>query len=214
MNSRIAREPTIVAPDPDCGAGAAVILPRKFYNRATVEVARALLGQILVHGERAGRIVEVEAYLGESDPAAHAWHGRTARTEVLYGPPGHAYVYLIYGMHECLNFVAEPEGKPGCVLIRALEPLAGLTAMRRARPGASEADLCRGPGKLTRAMGITRRHYGADLTRGPLTVHEMRVPPGEEIAASPRIGIRRAADLLLRFYLRDNPCVSALQGRR
>lgn len=185
------------------------ILPRSFYGRPTVEVARDVLGKILVHGRTAGRIVEVEAYLGEQDRAAHAWHGLTPRTRVLYGPPGHAYVYFIYGMYECLNLVAEPEGIPGCVLIRALEPLSGLDLMRRRRPKArSIQELASGPGKLTRAMGITRRLNGADLTRGPLTVRALRDEPEFEIAVSPRIGIRHCTEWPLRFSIRGNPYVS------
>src|SRR6266581_4888992 len=146
-----------------------MILPRGFYARPTVEVARGLLGKILVHGETEGRIVETEAYLGGDDLAAHSARGITNRTRVIFGPPGHAYVYFIYGMYECLNLVAEPEGTPGCVLIRAIEPVAGIDAMRRRRPAARGIeDLANGPGKLTLAMGITRRHDGADVTRGPL----------------------------------------------
>lgn len=184
-------------------------MPRSFYERPTVEVARDILGKILVHGRTAGRIVEAEAYLGEQDRAAHAWHGLTPRTRVLYGPPGHAYVYFIYGMYECLNFVAEPEGVPGCVLIRALEPLAGLDLMRRRRPKArSVHELASGPGKLTQAMGITRRLNGADLTRGPLLVRALRNEPSFELGVGPRIGVRHCADWPLRFYIRGHPCVS------
>jgi len=109
------------------------ILERDFYARPAIEVARDCLGKILVHGRTAGRIVETEAYLGVDDRAAHAWRGITERTRVIFGPPGHAYIYFIYGMYECLNFVAEPEGQAGCVLIRAVEPLAGIRAMRRRR---------------------------------------------------------------------------------
>src|SRR5258706_2613650 len=132
------------------------ILPRDFYMQDTVEVARSLLGKVLVHGEPAGRIVEVEAYLGEGDAAAHSARGLTPRTRVIFGAPGHAYVYLIYGMYECLNIVAEPEGKAGCVLLRALEPVAGIDVMKQRR---SNRDLCGGPGKLTQALGVTRDHY-------------------------------------------------------
>ena len=185
------------------------ILPRSFYARPTVEVARDLLGKILVHGGAAGRIVETEAYLGLEDLAAHASRGLTERTRVLFGEPGHAYVYFVYGMYECLNLVTEPEGAPGCVLIRALEPLAGLGIMRRRRPKArSIEDLANGPGKLTLALGITRRHYGADLTRGPLTVRRFRNEPPFEILATPRVGIRHCAEWLLRFVIAGNPCVS------
>lgn len=179
------------------------ILPRAFYDRPTVEVARDLLGKLLVHGRAAGRIIETEAYLGERDPAAHAYRGPTPRTRVLYGPPGHAYVYFIYGMHECLNLVAEPEGSPGCVLIRALEPWAGIGQMRRRRPRARTlADLASGPGKLTLAMGITRRHNGCDVTAGVLTVRRFPFEPPIEVEAGPRVGVRHAADWPLRFRIR------------
>lgn len=184
-------------------------LPRTFYERATVEVARGLLGKILVHGMSAGRIVEVEAYLGSQDPAAHAWHGLTRRTRVLFGPPGHAYVYFVYGMHKCLNVVAEPEGSPGCVLIRALEPLAGMDRMRRRRPGARRLeDLASGPGKLTLAMGITRRHNGADLTSGRLTIRGLLAEPGFAVEVTPRIGVRQAVDWPLRFLVAGSSFVS------
>jgi DNA-3-methyladenine glycosylase len=188
---------------------ASEILPREFYARPTVDVARELLGKILVHGRTAGRIVETEAYLGLEDRAAHASRGLTNRTRVLFGPPGHAYVYFIYGMYECLNLVAEPEGIPGCVLIRALEPLAGIERMRRRRPAARRPeDLASGPGKLTRAMGITRKLYGADLTRGPLTVRRLPAEPAFEVAVTPRVGIRHCADWPLRFFIAGNRYVS------
>jgi DNA-3-methyladenine glycosylase len=188
---------------------ASEILPREFYARPTVDVARELLGKILVHGRTAGRIVETEAYLGLEDRAAHASRGLTNRTRVLFGPPGHAYVYFIYGMYECLNLVAEPEGIPGCVLIRALEPLAGIERMRRRRPAARRPeDLASGPGKLTRAMGITRKLYGADLTRGPLTVRRLPAEPAFDVAVTPRVGIRHCADWPLRFFIAGNRYVS------
>ena len=171
-------------------------LPRSFYARPTVEVARGLLGKIIRHGAASARIVETEAYLGTDDAAAHTARGRTPRTSVIFGPPGRAYVYLIYGMHYCLNVVAEREGIAGCVLIRALEPLAGITH----RPN--------GPGKLTRALGITLQHYGTDLTRGPLTIHAPASSEVFTIATSPRIGINRSADLPLRFVIRGNRFVS------
>lgn len=171
-------------------------LPRSFYARPTIEVARALLGKILTHGEISGRIVETEAYLGIDDAAAHSARGITDRTRVIFGPPGHAYVYLIYGMYECLNLVAEPEGVSGCVLIRALEPLTGVKG------------LTNGPGKLTRAFGITRRHNGMDVTRGPLSVSEPDQEEHFEIGVSKRIGITKSVDLPLRFVIKGNQHVS------
>jgi DNA-3-methyladenine glycosylase len=185
------------------------VLPRSFYGRPTVEVARDLLGKVLVHGPTAGRIVETEAYLGLDDLAAHASRGLTARTRVLFGPPGHAYVYFIYGKYECLNLVAEPDGKPGCVLIRAIEPLSGLELMRARRPAARRIeDLASGPARLALALDITRRHYGADVTRGPLTVRKLDLEPPIEVLATPRIGITHCADWPLRFLASGSRFVS------
>ncbi len=185
------------------------ILKRRFYERPTTEVARELVGKILVHGPTAGMIVETEAYLGGEDLAAHSARGVTERTKVIFGPPGHAYVYFIYGMYECLNIVAEPAGEPGCVLIRALEPVAGIEIMQRRRPAARKPeDLASGPGKLTLAMGITRAHYGADLTRGALVVRAPAEPRKVEIEVTPRIGIRECADWPLRFLMKGNRFVS------
>ena len=188
-------------------------LPRAFYNRPTVEVARALLGTVLVHGTTSGRIVETEAYLGPQadleDRAAHSWRGITPRTRVIFGEPGHAYVYLIYGIYECLNVVAEPEGSAGCVLIRALEPVSGIPRMRRRRPGVARVEhLANGPGKLTMAMGITRRHNGADFTGGSLTIHAPALTEAASIGVSPRIGIRHCADWPLRFFIQGSRFVS------
>jgi DNA-3-methyladenine glycosylase len=171
---------------------------------------------VLVHGGVSARIVETEAYLGLADEAAHAWRGRTPRTELIFGPPGHAYVYLIYGIHNCLNVVAEPEGSPGCVLIRAVEPVTGLAAIQRRRQVKGLEGLTNGPGKLTRALGITLRHNGADLTRGTLTVRgtvqgTVREPEPEqafEIGVSPRIGITKNVDWPLRFFIAGNRFVS------
>jgi DNA-3-methyladenine glycosylase len=186
-----------------------MILPREFYQRDTVEVARDLLGKVLVHGKTAGRIVETEAYLGGDDLAAHSAAGITDRTRVIFGPPGHAYVYLSYGIHECLNVVAEPDGQAGCVLIRALEPISGLDIMRARRPAArSDRDLASGPGKLTRALGITRAHYGADLTRGNVVITDPRQPGPIEIEVTPRIGITKCAELPLRFVIKGTTFAS------
>lgn len=164
------------------------------------------MGKVLVHGAASARIVETEAYLGTGDRAAHAWRGPTPRTQVLFGPPGHAYVYLIYGMYECLNFAVEPEGSAGCVLIRALEPVSGLSLMRRRRGGVGDEQLANGPGKLTMAMGINRSHNGVDVTRGQLTVCD--ADGTFETGASPRIGIRHNVDWPLRFFIEENRFVS------
>ena len=174
-------------------------LPRSFYARGTVEVARDLLGKVIRRGSASARIVETEAYLGVDDAAAHSARGLTPRTRVIFGPPGHAYVYLIYGMYYCLNIVAEPEGVAGCVLIRAVEPIPAVSGT---------AVLSNGPGKLTRALGITIEHYGADLTRGPITLHDPPDPEAFEIGISPRIGISQAEELPLRFFIRGNRFVS------
>jgi DNA-3-methyladenine glycosylase len=186
------------------------ILNESFYSRRAEAVARDLLGKLIVHGETAGRIVEVEAYLGISDLAAHAAAGVTDRTRVLFGPPGRAYVYLIYGIHECLNFVAESVGEAGCVLIRALEPLCGLETMHARRHAAKRIqDLCSGPGKLTAAMGITRALNGANVTEpGEFVVRRPLHETPLEIGTSTRIGITKCVDWPLRFFVRENPFVS------
>jgi DNA-3-methyladenine glycosylase len=185
------------------------ILKRSFYERPVVDVARDLLGKTLVHGATAGVIVETEAYLGGQDLASHSARGITDRTRVIFGPPGHAYVYFIYGMYECLNLVAEPEGMPGCVLLRAVEPVRGVSIMRRRRPAARKLeDLASGPGKLTLALGITRADNGADVTRGLLVVREPLEPQAFEIETTPRIGVRHCADWPLRYLIRGNPFVS------
>ena len=186
------------------------ILPRSFYARSTVVVARALLGKVLVHGPTAGVIVETEAYLGGEDLAAHSARGLTERTRVIFGPPGHAYVYLIYGMYQCLNLVAEANGRPGCVLIRALQPVSGVELMRTRRGAARPLEqLANGPGKLTLALGITRAHNGADVTSGALVVRQAPGAGEIEIAVTPRIGITRSAELPLRFLLAGSGFVSA-----
>jgi DNA-3-methyladenine glycosylase len=190
------------------------VLKRPFYNRPPVEVARDLLGKVLVHGPAAGIIVETEAYLGADDLAAHSARGITPRTRVIFGPPGHAYVYFIYGMYECLNLVCEPEGKPGCVLVRAVEPIEGLDLMQSRRPAARKReDLASGPGKLTLALAITRAQNGADVTRGRLVVREPLESRPVPIAVTPRIGITQCADLPLRFIIRGNRFVSRASVR-
>ncbi|MCU1278107.1 MAG: DNA-3-methyladenine glycosylase [bacterium] len=152
-------------------------LPRSFFARPCLEIAPELLGLYLVHGERAGRIVEVEAYVHEEDQACHARFGRTKRAETLYGAPGHAYVYLIYGMYEMFNIVCEPKDSPAAVLVRALEPVPPLE-------GGTD-----GPGKLCRALAINRAHNGADLVRGATVWLERRNRKRVRVATTPRIGV-------------------------
>lgn len=196
-------------------------LARIFFDAPPEQVARLLLGKILVRRGRgsplAGRIVETEAYLGEHDAAAHAASGRTARNAVLYGPPGHAYIYNIYGLHACLNVSCLPEGDPGGVLFRALEPLQGVAEMRRNRGlklSAGVHQLTSGPGKLCQALGITRAaDNGLDFTStdSRLGLVEDDFQCGE-IRVTPRIGISKAADWPLRFFLAGHVCVS-VRGR-
>jgi DNA-3-methyladenine glycosylase len=196
-------------------------LPRAFYARPTLDVLADLIGKVLVHEVRgartAGRIVEAEAYIGESDPACHAAPGPTPRNAPLYGPPGRAYVYLNYGLHHLVNAVTEPEGRPAAVLIRALDPIDGVEVMRRRRArargsaaGLAVHDLCRGPGNLTVALGITGRQNRADLVDGALRIEDDGTPAGA-LAWTPRIGIRVGAERLWRCSLAGHPGVS---GRR
>jgi len=191
-------------------------LTRSFYERPTVTVARELIGKVLVHESTTARIVETEAYLahdeqGRIDFAAHAARGITNATRVIFGKPGYAYVYLIYGMYECLNIVAEPAGKAGCVLIRAVEPLEGIEQMRERRGVEAIKKLANGPGKLTLALGISRAHNGQDVTRGSLVVKDDGARPAS-IGVSPRIGIRHSADWPLRFFEAGSEFVSTAPG--
>lgn len=199
-------------------------LSRNFYDRDTVEVAKDLLGKVLVHrlkGELlAGRITETEAYIGRCDKACHAYHyKRTPRTEALFAPPGHAYIYFIYGMYHCLNLVTEPEGEPAAVLIRGLEPLSGIETITRLRYGdkpltpARKRGLLNGPGKLCRGLGLTLEQNGIDLTGGELYLCDspadlgLSVPSvGRRIIATPRIGIdyaEEARDFPWRFTFEE-----------
>ena len=198
-------------------------LARSFYDRPTLDVARDLIGKVLVHVRRgvrtSGIIVEVEAYIGESDPACHAAPGPTRRNEPLYGPPGHAYVYLNYGIHCLVNVVTESRGSPAAVLLRALEPLEGVDVMRRRRARAMKGrrkldvsaleshHLCRGPGNLTMAMGITLAENRLSLEGDRLFVEDrgIAVPA---VAWGPRIGIRVGIERPWRAYMRDCAAVS------
>ncbi len=197
-------------------------LPHEFYDRPTLEVARELLGKVLVHRQNgqatSGIIVEVEAYIGESDPACHASCGPTRRNAPLYGPPGFAYVYLNYGIHSLVNAVTEPEGAPAAVLIRALEPLAGVAAMRRRRASVNKgrprqtrpidyATLCQGPGNLTRALGITLAENGANLTGRSVFIEDCGSPVAA-MAWGPRIGIRVGTEHHWRAWIEGHPSVS------
>ena len=183
-------------------------LPVSFFARPTLEVAPDLLGATLfVEGQGgicSGRITEVEAYLGQDDPASHACGGPTPRSAIMFGPPGRAYVYFIYGMHHCLNFVTEEDGRAGAVLIRALQPLSGLETMRQRRGGVPDRHLCDGPGKLCQALGIDREWNGLPLDgtgERILYLEARREKPG--MAQTPRIGISKAVDSPYRFLLMD-----------
>ena len=205
-----------------------MVLPREFYDRPTLEVARDLLGTILVHQRgsvrTSGVIVEVEAYIGESDPACHAAPGRTNRNAPLYGPPGFSYVYLNYGIHCLVNVVTESEDAPAAVLIRALQPLEGIPTMRlrrsrraKGRPDRTrvvpEPDLCRGPGNLTMAMGITLAENRLDLEGTRLFIEERREPISA-VAWGPRIGIRVGTERPWRGWIAGHPSVSGPRERR
>ncbi len=183
-------------------------LDRAFYDRPAITVAPDLLGRLLMHatpeGLRIGRIVEVEAYLGPTDLAAHTSRGRTARTRAMFGPPGHAYVYLIYGMHHCINAVTGPEGSGTAVLLRALAPVSGVDRAAN------------GPGRLCKAMGISLDHYGIDLCGDALWIAQDESPRPNGIVASPRIGVDYAgewAEKPLRFHVDGHPAVSRRPGK-
>lgn len=191
------------------------ILPRAFYDRETEIVAREMLGMILEcrtpDGTASGIIVETEAYVGEHDPACHAAAGLTGRTEPLYGRPGLAYVYFIYGVHWCFNAVTRAEGLPSAVLVRALEPVTGLELMHQRRgPRVHGVNLTNGPGKLCAALGINGSMNGLSLQRDSLVLREGRGVVADQIETTPRIGITKAADWPLRYFLRDNAWVSGV----
>jgi DNA-3-methyladenine glycosylase len=188
-------------------------LPTKFYDRPTELVARELLGAVLEcitpGGVTRGRIVETEAYTGPEDPACHAAAGLTRRTRHLFGPPGVAYVYLIYGMYWCFNAVTREEGHGAAVLVRAVAPLDGVDLMRARRPKVSrERDLTNGPGKLCLAMGIDGSMDGSSLRDGPVTIRAGASVSDDDVVVTPRIGIVKAAEWPLRYFIRDDPFVS------
>jgi len=185
-------------------------LPRAFYDRAVLAVARDLLGSVLSHGGVRLRLTEVEAYDGAKDPASHAFRGQTPRNAVMFGPAGHAYVYFTYGMHFCVNLVCGPPGVASAVLLRAGEVIAGLDVATSRRPGAAPRDLARGPARLTRAMAIDRDLNGADVTirRSPLLVCPGDPVVDAQVQRGPRVGISQAADRPWRLWIEADPTVS------
>ena len=194
-------------------------LPRRFYARDPREVAPDLLNKVLVVGKRSGRIVETEAYCGAIDPGAHSYRGITPRTEVMFGPPGKLYVYLSYGMHWCCNPTCGPEGEGWAVLVRAVEPIAGIDEMRPMRPKAKrDIDLTNGPGKLTQALGITKSHNGADLVTGDMqiVITDDGTPPPDEPIVTHRIGFGQnpARDFPWRWFVPGSRYVSRPEGAR
>jgi len=188
------------------------LVPQAFYRRDARQVAPQLLNKILIGRDgRGGRIVEVEAYCGAIDPAAHTYRGKTKRNATMFGPPGHMYVYFTYGMHWCSNTVCGDEGDGSGVLLRALEPLAGIAQMRLARPRARrERDLCSGPARLTQAMGIAGAHDGIELYTGdaPFAVVSDGMPSPPAAPGSPRIGISRGQEHHWRWFVKGNANVS------
>jgi DNA-3-methyladenine glycosylase len=190
-------------------------IPREFFAADALAVAPRLLGCLLRHRTTSGsvtvRLTEVEAYLGERDPGSHAYRGRTPRNAVMFGPPGHVYVYFTYGMHYCMNLVCSPEGTASAVLLRAGEVVAGLALARSRRPGIPDRDLARGPARLTLALGIDKTHNGVDACDPDSCLSlEFGDPiPEEMICCGPRVGVTAAADVPWRFWIRGEPTVSA-----
>jgi DNA-3-methyladenine glycosylase len=189
-----------------------MVIGRKFYSRGTEQVAKDLLGKILVHktnkGVLSGKIVETEAYFGSGDPASHAHGRKTKRNFLMFGEPGRAYVYFCYGNHWLFNIVAKAGSRPGAVLIRALEPLKGIEDMKRRRGTSEITNLTNGPGKLSQALGIGRAQNGTDLTKGDLFIEDSDEKP--EIVKSKRIGITKGTERLLRYYVKNSSFVSKL----
>ena len=181
-------------------------LGKRFFNQPTVELAKALLGKYLVFGNLRGKIIETEAYLYPDDPGCHAYRGQTARNAAMFGPAGRTYVYFIYGMYHCLNIVSGKTGEGEAVLIRAIEPVSGIELMQKRRKTKKIENLCNGPGKLTQAFGITRKHNNLSLLEGDLLICNSRAKP--EIVCSTRIGLSAGKELELRFYIKDNKFVS------
>lgn len=186
------------------------VLPQQFFTKPAPELARDLLGCILVHdspeGKTSGIIVETEAY-SQEDAASHSYRGETPRNSVMFGPAGHAYVYFTYGMHYCFNVVSGQPGHGQAVLLRALQPLDGIELMRQRRKQDQDKQLCNGPAKLVQSMGITKQDYGKPLFKGDLRI-EQQLQQHMSISEGPRIGISKAVDVPWRFWLTDNPFIS------
>lgn len=188
-------------------------LPKSFFDKDTIDLAKDLLGVKLVHesrgGKTVGKIVETEAYL-EDDPAAHTFNGKTESNRAMFGPPGHAYVYFIYGMYHCFNCTSNKKGRGEGILVRALEPISGIDLMKKRRNAEDESNLCSGPGKLTMAMDITKEEYGLDLTskKSRLRLELSSEEQNFDIVETKRIGISKAKELPHRFYIKSSPHVS------
>lgn len=215
--SRIAAPATPGDNVPTPTTGAWTALPRAFYQRHPTQVAPELLNKVLIRDDgRAARIVEVEAYAGSEDAAAHSFRGQTPRNATMFGPPGHLYVYFSYGVHWCSNVVCGDVDEGVAVLLRAAEPLQGVDAMRLARPAARrDRDLASGPGKLSQAFGLTRAFDGADLVTGDrgITIVSDGTPPPAEPTVGPRIGISKAVDFPWRWHVAAHPHVSVRPRR-
>ncbi len=186
-------------------------LPRSFFSRYTPDVAKEMLGLVLVRAEQgvmtSGRIVETEAYRGRDDPASHAYRGITKRTEMMFGEAGHAYLYFVYGNHYCLNVTTEQDGEPGAVLIRAVEPIVGIGRMRERRGVEEDRDLTNGPGKLTEAMSIGPSLHGEDMVTSR-RLYLLAGKPGGPVSVSTRIGLSVARETMWRYFVESNPFVS------
>jgi DNA-3-methyladenine glycosylase len=181
-------------------------LGKKFFNQPTVDLAKALLGKYLVFGKLKGMIVETEAYLFKDDPGCHAHKGETVRNAPMFGPAGRTYVYLIYGMYHCINIVSGKTGEGEAVLLRALEPVGGIPLMQRRRKTKKIENLCNGPGKLTQAFGITKKHNNLSLLEGPIQVFDNKKK--YEITCATRIGLSAGKELELRFFIKDSKFIS------
>ncbi len=190
------------------GGGRLSGLPRAFYDRPVTEVARDLLGRDLTHGGVTVRLTEVEAYRGADDAASHAFRGPTPRNAVMFGPPGHVYVYFTYGMHWCMNVVCQEEGVSAAVLLRAGRVIAGEEAALARRPGSSVRDLARGPARLCKALGIDGVLNGADLLRGPVSLSAGEPVPDSAVTTGPRVGVAAEKERPWRYWVAGDPTVS------